>query len=149
MNDFDFFIGTWDVNNYRRRDFLDESSAWEEFPGVSRATRHFDGRAHFDEIEFPTKGFSGLTLRLLNTQREEWSLYWASQQTGLLYPPVVGSFTDGRGQFYGNDTYKGHPIRARFIWSDITEHYARWEQAFSADDGSTWVINWIMEMTRR
>ena len=64
MNDFDFFTGTWNVRNRWRTDFLDETSEWEEFPGISRASRHFGGAANFDEIDFPTKGFSGLTLRL-------------------------------------------------------------------------------------
>jgi len=52
MNDFDFLAGTWDVPNRWRADFLDETSAWEEFPAFSRATRHFDGAASFDEIIF-------------------------------------------------------------------------------------------------
>jgi hypothetical protein len=37
----------------------------------------------------------------------------------------------------------------RYIWSDITETSARWEQAFSVDDGRTWETNLIMEFTRR
>src|SRR5579859_4054794 len=86
MNDFDFFTGTWNVRNRWRTDFLDETSEWEEFPGVSRASRHFDGAAHFDEIDFPTKGSSGLTLRLYDPERAQWSLYWASKRTGTLFP---------------------------------------------------------------
>lgn len=148
MNDFDFLNGTWNVTNRWRTDFLDDTSEWEEFPAVSTASRHFDGGANFDEITFPTKGFSGLTLRLFDTEREEWSLYWASKRTGILFPPVTGRFTDGLGEFYGDDTHAGKEIRARYIWSGITENTARWEQAFSVDEGKTWVINWIMEFTR-
>ncbi|MER8185696.1 hypothetical protein [Kitasatospora sp. NPDC094015] len=149
MNDFDFLAGSWDVANRWRTDFLDPSSAWEEFPAVSRGTRHFDGAASFDEIEFPTKGFAGLTLRLYDPAREEWSLYWSSRRTGTLFQPVVGRFTDGRGEFHGEDTYAGRPILARFLWSGITERSARWEQAFSADGGDSWVTNWTMEFSRR
>ncbi|GII57878.1 hypothetical protein Pth03_62670 [Planotetraspora thailandica] len=149
MNDFDFLAGTWDVANRWRTDFLDETSAWEEFPAVSRATRHFGGGASFDEIEFPTKGFSGLTIRLFDREREEWSLYWSSSRTGKLFPPVVGRFSGGRGEFYGEDTHAGKDILARFVWSGITDTSARWEQAFSLDGGQTWVDNWVMELTRR
>jgi hypothetical protein len=148
MNDFDFFAGTWNVRNRRRTDFLDQSSEWEEFPGVSRVSRHFDGTAQFDEIDFPTMGFSGLTLRLYDPERAQWSLYWASSRTGVLFPPVVGRFTNGRGEFYGDDTCNGKDIRARFLWSGITAESARWEQAFSADQEQTWITNWIMEFTR-
>ncbi|GAA5017557.1 hypothetical protein [Actinopolymorpha pittospori] len=148
MNDFDFFTGTWDVANRWRTDFLDETSEWEEFPARSHASRHFAGGASFDEIDFPTKGFSGLTLRLFDPARQEWSLYWASRRTGTLFPPVVGRFTDGRGDFYGDDTHAGTPVRVRFVWSDITAHSARWEQSFSVDGERTWVSNWVMELTR-
>lgn len=149
MSDFDFLAGTWDVANRWLADFLDPGSGWEEFPGISRASRHFDGGASFDEIDFPTKGFSGLTLRVYNPVTKQWSLYWASKRTGTLFPPVVGSFTDGIGEFYGDDTYNDTPIRARFRWSDVDSGSPRWEQAFSADGGQTWVDNWSMEFTRR
>ncbi|WP_248960682.1 hypothetical protein [Sphaerisporangium perillae] len=155
MNDFDFYAGTWDVTNRRRTDFLEETcffqeaTEWEEFPAVSRASRHFEGGANFDEIEFPTKGFGGLTLRLYDPEREEWSLYWVNSRTGTLTTPVVGRFIDGRGEFYGDDTLAGKEIRVRYIWSGITANSARWEQAFSVDGEKTWITNWIMESTRR
>ncbi len=149
MNDFDFLAGTWDVANRRRTDFLDAGSEWEEFPAISQASRHFDGAASFDEISFPTKGFAGLTLRVYDPEAQEWSLYWASKRTGTLFPPVTGRFTDGVGEFFGPDTYHDIPILARFRWSGITAGSARWEQAFSVDDGQTWLDNWVMDFTRR
>lgn len=149
MNDFDFYTGTWDVRNRRLTDFLDETSSWEEFPAVSHASRHFAGGANFDEIEFPTKGYAGLTLRLFDPESEEWSLYWVSKRDGRLTTPVVGRFTGGVGEFYGDDTYEGKEIRVRFLWSDVTATTARWEQAFSLDGEKTWLTNWIMESTRR
>src|SRR5271155_1043695 len=149
MHDFDFFAGTWDIVNRWRTDFLDSSSEWEEFPGISHASRHFDGHASFDEIIFPTKGFSGLTLRLYNPDTGQWSLYWASKRTGTLCPPVTGAFKAGAGQFFGEDTYNDVPILARFRWTGITAGSAHWEQAFSADGGETWLDNWYMDATRR
>jgi hypothetical protein len=149
MNDFDFLAGTWHVANRWRTDFLDAASPWEEFPAISRATRHFDGAASVDEITFPTKGFAGLTLRLYDPATEQWSLYWASQRTGTLFPLVTGHFTDGVGEFYGDDTHQGTPVKARFIWSGITREAAHWEQAFSTDGGQTWITNWHMDLTRR
>ncbi|GAA4590091.1 hypothetical protein GCM10023194_46070 [Planotetraspora phitsanulokensis] len=149
MNDFDFLTGTWDVANRWRVDFLDENSEWEEFPAVSHASRHFGGGANFDEIEFPTKGFAGLTLRLYDTEQKQWALYWSSSRTGTLFPPVYGRFADGRGEFHGEDTHAGRDVLVRFVWSGITETSARWEQAFSVDSGETWLVNWVMDLTRR
>jgi hypothetical protein len=148
MNDFDFLAGTWHVANRRRTDFLDETSDWEEFPGRSRASRHFDGAASFDEIAFPTKGSSGLTLRLYDPERQEWSLYWASTRTGTLFPPVTGRFTGDRGVFHGDDTHDGTPVGVRYLWSGTTTGTPRWEQAFTTDGGTTWITNWVMEFSR-
>jgi hypothetical protein len=118
------------------------------FPGTTTCQPIFNGVGNTEEIIFPTLGSRGFTLRLFDVERKEWSIYWASSRTGLLTPPVVGTFADGRGDFYGDDTHDGKPIKAHFIWSDITPASARWEQEFSADGGRTWESNWIMEFTR-
>lgn len=148
MNNFDFLVGTWTVTNRRLVRPLTGSTEWDEFPATSVARPVFGGAANVDEITFPTKGFSGFTLRLFDVEREEWSLYWASSRTGTLFPPVVGRFADGRGEFYGDDDHAGTPVRARFVWSEITPVSARWEQAFSVDGEKTWETNWIMELAR-
>lgn len=151
MNDFDFFVGTWDVSNRWLADFLDADSGWEVFPAVSRATRHFDGAASFDEIEFPTKGFAGMTLRLYEPEREQWTLNWAGRRTGTLFPPVTGRFdpATGTGVFEGEDTYGGKDVRVRFVWSRTETGSPRWEQFFSADGAESWVHNWTMDFSRR
>jgi hypothetical protein len=148
MNDFDFLIGSWNVVNRRLTTLFAGGDDWVTFPGTSICQPIFDGGGNIDEIIFPTLDSRGFTLRLFDVEREEWSLYWASSRTGTLFPPVVGTFTDGRGDFYGDDTHDGKPIRAHFIWSDITATSARWEQEFSADGGQTWESNWIMEFAR-
>jgi len=148
MNDFDFLVGEWTITNRRLRERLAGSDDWEEFASTSVVHNLFDGAANVDEITFPSKGFKGLTLRLFDPEREEWSLYWANSQTGVLFPPVVGRFEGGRGEFYGDDVENRTPVRVRYIWSEITPTWARWEQAFSTDQGKTWETNWIMELTR-
>jgi hypothetical protein len=113
MNDFDFLVGEWTIANRRLRERLIGSDDWEEFESTSVVHGLFDGAANVDEITFPTKSFKGLTLRLFDPEREEWSLYWANSQTGVLFPPVVGRFNDGRGEFYGDDVEGGTPVRVR------------------------------------
>lgn len=148
MNDFDFLIGEWNVANRRQDKWLVGSQTYEEFPAHVVGRVHFDGAASFDEMHFPTTGTRGLSLRLYDPEREEWSIYWASSRTGRLEPPVIGRFVDGVGTFEGDDTYEGLPIKVRFTWSDITETSARWQQELSADDGATWELNWVMQFTR-
>ena len=43
---------------------------------------------------------------------------------------------------------EGRPIQVVYRWSDITARSCRWEQAFSADGGTTWETNWIAEFDR-
>ncbi|HEX2499163.1 MAG TPA: hypothetical protein VHO00_10195 [Actinomycetes bacterium] len=149
-NNFDWFVGEWTSTQHRLRAVLAGSDDWYEFPGVHRSWNVLDGVANFDEAMFPTQGFGGVTLRLYDRSAGEWSLYWASSRSGLLeLPPVVGRFgDDGRGVFTGPDVYDGKPITVRYLWSDITANTARWEQAFSVDDGATWEVNWVAEFTR-
>ena len=121
---------------------------WNEFPGVTRCWSVLDGAGNVDELRSPTLGYSGLTVRLWDGQRDEWSLYWASSRTGLALPPQVGRFADGVGIFTGDDEYEGRQIQVVYRWSDITARSCRWEQAFSADSGTTWETNWIAEFDR-
>ncbi|GAA2306845.1 hypothetical protein GCM10010149_65860 [Nonomuraea roseoviolacea subsp. roseoviolacea] len=148
-NDFDFLIGTWDVRNRRLVGRLTGSDQWEEFPGRSTCSRHFDGAANVDEIVFPTMGFSGLTVRIFDPATELWSIYWANSARGVLgLPPVVGRFEGDRGEFHADDEHEGTPVRCRFVWLVQGPDSCRWEQAFSADGEQTWETNWTMDLTR-
>ena len=147
-NDFDFYVGTWDVHNRRLVKILDACTEWYEFPGRCVARPIFGGAGNLDEIDFPTKGWSGLTLRLFDPDEQLWSIYWVSSRRSVIDPPVIGRFVDGRGEFFADDTFEGRPIRVRYIWSDITADSAHWEQAFSVDGGQTWETNWTIDSTR-
>ncbi|MEU7746200.1 hypothetical protein [Nonomuraea sp. NPDC049158] len=148
MNDFDFLSGSWNVINRRLVKPLTGSDEWDEFPGISVASRHFDGAASFDEIKCPTRGFSGLTIRIFNPATKQWSIYWASTSRGSLdTTPMVGAFDGDRGEFYGEEQHEGASVRCRFIWTRGLDS-CRWEQAFSADGGQTWETNWTMDFTR-
>ncbi|MEV5972454.1 hypothetical protein [Streptomyces sp. NPDC051921] len=146
---FDFLEGGWTVRNRRLADFLDPDSGWEEFDGHTTGLLFRDGRAHVDEIVFPAKGFSGLTLRLYEPETDEWTLNWSNSRTGRLEPPVRGRFgPDGTGEFFGDDHYGGRPVRVRFRWSGIGPETARWEQAFAPAGTERWVVNWVMDFSR-
>jgi hypothetical protein len=147
-HDFDFYVGTWKIHNRRLRKALAGSEEWYEFEATSNARPVLGGIGNFDEFEAPSEGISGLTLRLFDPERDEWLLYWASSRGGPMGAPQIGRFDGDRGEFYADDVYEGQPIRVVYVWSEITENTARWEQAFSVDGGQTWETNWIMESTR-
>ncbi|WP_372352581.1 hypothetical protein [Streptomyces sp. KL116D] len=149
-HDFDFFFGDWDVAHRRRLDFLDPASGWEEFGATSHCWSLFGGAANIDELYVPEQGWTALTLRLFDPETRQWSLNWATERTGRLFPPTIGAFgPDGRGVFHGDDTHDGKDVRVRFVWSGISATTAHWEQAFSLDGGDTWLTNWSMAFTRR
>jgi hypothetical protein len=150
QTDFDFLMGSWKVHNRKLRERLKGSTAWDEFDGTVVARPAWGGKANVDEYEAdsPAGHIEGLTVRLFNPKSRQWSIYWASSTNGTLDVPMVGEFKDGRGEFYDQEQFEGRSIYVRFIWSDITPASCRWEQAFSADGGKSWEVNWIMEFTR-
>jgi hypothetical protein len=150
QTDFDFLIGSWKVHNRRLRERLKGSRDWDEFESTNVARHLWGGKANVDEYEGigPAGPIQGLTLRLYDPNSRQWRIHWASSNVGALDNPMIGEFRDGRGEFYDQEFFEGRSIYVRFIWSDITPTSCRWEQAFSADGGKTWEVNWIMEMTR-
>ncbi|MEZ0091215.1 hypothetical protein [Streptacidiphilus sp. EB129] len=149
---FDFFTGVWEVTNRRLAACFVDSQEWEEFPGHSVASMVLGGAGNTDEIDFPTLGRRGLTLRLFDAASGQWSLYWTStSSTGVLDPPMVGRFTaPGYGEFFCEDVYQGSPIRVRYIWSGTDTATPRWEQAFTRDltGAGGWESNWSMDFRR-
>ena len=150
QKDFDFFIGRWKIHNRRLKERLKGSNSWEEFDGTVVARHIWDGNANIDEYEAdsPSGHIQGMTLRLYNPASEQWSLYWANSKNGILEKPMIGEFSNGRGEFYDQEMFEGRSIFVRFVWSEITKNSCRWEQAFSADGGKTWETNWMVEFTR-
>lgn len=145
--DFDFQIGRYRVHNQRLARRLEGCTEWQEFEATADAHLLLGGLGNTDFFhcrEFPTGPLEGMTLRIFDPRTRLWSIYWADDRTCQLQPPVVGRFENGRGEFYGDDMFAGRPIRVRYIWSDITPCTARWEQAFSTDQGKTWETNWRM-----
>ena len=149
--DFDFEVGRWQVYSRRLKEWLQGSTDWEEFEGVANARKILGGLGIIDEItnERPTGQAHGMTVRLFDPQTQQWSIYFADSIHGTLTTPLIGRFTQGRGTFYAFEPIGGKHILSRYLWLDITATSYRWEQAFSADGGSTWETNWVQEHVRR
>jgi hypothetical protein len=144
-HDFDFHIGTWKTHVKRLMNPLTGSTTWVEMYGVTTVRSVWGGRGNLVELEADGPGghFQGLSLRLYNPISHKWSLNFASSSDGIMTPPTIGEFKNGRGEFYNQETLNGRPILVRFVISDITSTSCRFEQAFSDDEGKTWEVNWI------
>ena len=149
--DFDFIIGRWNVHHRRLRERLKGSTEWDEFDGTTEDRSIVGGLGNLGEASLTLNStpLIASSMRLFDPQTKQWSVYFTNSIQGVLSPPMIGKFTQGRGEFYAQETFDGQAVFTRLIWSDITPTSCRWEQAFSADGGRTWETNWIMELTRQ
>ena len=150
---FDFLIGDWKAHLKRLPDRLVGSTKWVEYDGVSRHHKLLNTNANFEEFEVddPRDGLhiKAQTLRLYNPKAHQWSIYGLDLDGGTLgLPATVGSFHDGVGRLYDYEDWKGRFVLVRYEWSHTGQTRAHMEQAFSADGGHTWEVNWICDLTR-
>jgi hypothetical protein len=150
QHDFDFEIGTWKTHLRRLVKPLTGSTTWVEYEGTTVVRKVWNGKANLVELvaDGPAGHFEGASLRLYNPQSRQWSLNFASINSGIMSIPTIGEFKNGRGEFYNQETLNGRAILVRFVISDITPNSCRFEQAYSDDGGKTWEVNWIAVDTR-
>jgi hypothetical protein len=148
VHDFDFLDGRWEMVNRRLTKRGVGSNEWDVFPASVRAYVMLGGVTNVDEVTFPTKGWSGTTFRHFDKEKRQWSIYWVNSRDGKMQSPVYGGFDGDVGLFYGDDTDEGRPIKVVYKWTRVGPDGARWEQAFSYDDGRTWETNWVNEHRR-
>lgn len=150
QHDFDFEIGTWKTHLSRRLHPLTGSNQWVDYDGTTIVRKVWDGRANLVELvaDGPAGHFEGLSLRLYNPQSHQWSLNFASSAGGTLTTPTIGEFRNSRGEFYDQETLGDRAIFVRFVITPVDANTIRFEQAFSADGGQTWEVNWIATDTR-
>jgi hypothetical protein len=149
-HDFDFLFGQWNGVHHKLKARLANSNDWEDFTGTLGVRPLLGGRANMDESVFHSgkEGAGGIAFRVYDAKQGLWSIYWIGTTSYTVDSPMVGRFVDGVGTFYGDDTWQGKPVRARFIWSKIDLTHCHWEQAYSTDGGKTWETNWLMDFVR-
>lgn len=150
-HDFDFEFGAWNAHLRRLLHPLSGSDSWVEYDGTSVVRKIWNGRANLGELEVgnASSHIEGLTLRLYHPQSNQWSLYWASSNDGVLNVPTVGSFKHGLGEFFDQEEFQSKSIFVRFVFSDLTVNSFRGEQSFSPDGGKNWETNWSSTFTRQ
>ena len=143
--DFDFLSGEWTIQNRQLK-----NGNWESFGGEATVHGILGGVASVEELRIPSRGFSGMGLRLLDIERKLWADFWVNAKSGVLSPPPTwGSFVDGVGTWDAEDVDGDKPVIYRGVWDQITPKSCRWYQASSRDDGKSWQQSWVMHWTRR
>ncbi|MGO1073310.1 hypothetical protein [Lysobacter sp. CA199] len=147
---FDFEFGRWNSHVKRLQRPLSGAGDWVEYRGTTTVSRLHEGRANAAELAVagPAGRIDGVALRLYDPQSDRWSIHYANLRNGALTAPMVGGFKRGRGEFYGDDMLDGRPIRVRFVIHCPSRDRCLFEQAYSADAGKTWEMNWIGTDTR-
>lgn len=150
QHDFDFEFGAWKIQLKRLVKPLTGSTSWLEYSGTSVVRKVWDGKANLGELEVSgaTGRIQGLSLRTYNPQSQQWHIGWVNSGDGTMGPAMIGSFKNGRGEFFNQESFNGRAIFVRFIFSDITANSFHFEQAFSDDGGKTWEANWIANFTK-
>jgi hypothetical protein len=152
---FDFIFGSWTIRNRKLVDLTDPACEdWIEFDAVSEAFPVLDDIGHIDRmfVEGGPNGesFEGFTFRLFDPASRRWRIWWSSTRApGVLDPPVEGRFDGDLGVFECVDEVGGHRVVVRFEWLVENRDAPRWQQSFSYDGGTTWKLNWVMDLERR
>jgi hypothetical protein len=149
-HDFDFAMGTWKTHSSRLLEPLTGSSGWVEMEGVTVVTPVWGGRGNLAQYEAdgPGRRVQLLALRLYDPESGQWNINFATSARGTFAGPAYGEFKNGRIDFFDQEPLSRRKILVRFSLWPVDHDTARSEQAFSADGGQTWEVNWITEYKR-
>lgn len=150
QHDFDWQLGSWKIHMQRLQHPLTGSKTWSTLDGTVVVKNIWDGRANLAEIVADGSGshLEFLSLRLYNPDSHQWTLNFASSNSGTLGQPMYGEFKNGRGEFFDHEPFNGRMILVKFVFTADSKDSTRDEQSFSTDGGKTWEINWINTATR-
>lgn len=152
QHDFDFEVGRWDAHVRNLSHRLSGSNDWEDFHGNVVTTPLMNGKGNISEMNVEGtvshKHINIIAVRLYNPASRQWSIYGATSTSGAFDPPQVGQFQGTRGEFYATATFESRAILIRFVWTYVSQNRTHFEQAFSANGGKDWEVNWIYDGVR-
>jgi len=150
QHDFDFNIGVWHTHIRRVLDPLSGGTHTIELNGTVTVRKVWDGRAQLEEIEAdgPNGHWEGLTMFLYNPASHQWSQSFISSKEAALEAPLIGSFKDGRGELFAQDTDDNKAVLVRGVWSEIAPDSHHFQEDYSNDGGKTWAPVFIADLTR-
>lgn len=150
-HDFDFNFGTWHTHIKRLTKPLSGSQDFVTLDGTVTVHKLWDGSGQFEdfEVDGPNGPIRGMTLFLYNPKSRQWSQTWVNSRDGVLNPPMIGGFKDGRGELISQETLDdGRAVLVRAVWSDFKPDSHHFEEDYSNDGGKTWEAVFSAELTR-
>ena len=147
----DFDFGRWKTHSSRLMHPLTGSADWQDMDGYTIVKPIWEGRANIAEYkgDGPAGHVELLALRTYDPATHQWYLYFSHPDSGTVdIAPGVGLATNGRVDFYDQEMLNGKAIWVRFSIRSISPDTAESEQAFSADAGKSWEVNWVNKYTR-
>ncbi|MGA7632810.1 MAG: hypothetical protein WCB11_18770, partial [Terriglobales bacterium] len=107
-HDFDFLVGHWQVHHRKLKQRLANNHEWIVFEGTLFTQPLMGSYSNVDDtvLNVPGAPYRGVALRPFDPETQQWSIWWLDSRTplGPLDPPMRGSFHNGVGTFYGDDT---------------------------------------------
>ncbi len=121
-----------------------------ELNGTVTVRKVWDGRAQLEEIEAdgPNGHWEGLTMFLYNPASHQWSQSFIGSKVATLEAPLIGSFKDGRGELFAQDTDHDKAVLVRGVWSEIAPDSHHFQEDYTNDGGKTWAPVFIADLTR-
>lgn len=144
-HDFDYLAGKWKMKNKHLNARLAHCKEYTEFETDVEAFIGLQGVGSFDIVRRHLDDgsiYEGRTIRTFDPATKLWRLYWVDSHGGPIDPPVIGSFSNGIGLFFGKDYQVGRPVIVVFRWDKTNPDQPLWSQAFSDDNGKTWEWNY-------
>jgi len=150
-SDFAFLVGNWTVEHRRLVGRLVGSAEWTEFETHFENRSLLNGRANMDKLwgNIGDEYFEGISVRTLEAENGEWTIYWMDTTAPVLTEQVRGHFNGDFGEFFGVDDIGERSVQLRFIWRRITKNHAQWEQAYRDPESNYWETNWVMDFHRK
>lgn len=150
---FDFWLGEWDVRNHNR------PPGGDEWAATGRATNRvytvLGGCAvveHWRGYAFPGAGLIvGFSVRAWNPETRLWEavLLWPVSGPASFATPS-GRAEEGEVALHNEfETPDGVTVRTRLRFHDIQDDALVWSNGVSRDGGRSWSSTWRMDFTRR
>jgi len=137
-NDFDFWVGEWDVHWYGPDSTV--------VKGSNHIEKILDGKVLQEHFEDPADGFRGTSISVYNPQANTWYQSWADNGGGYFH--FVGDTTDGQRIFRMTEE-DNRGVLYRMVFSDIKPDSLTWTWEGTRDGGKTWKTAWQIFYQRR